>query len=731
MASQLVKKVMLKIVADDGDSEAKLDKITAKAEELKRLHPDLQVKVDSAAASAKLTVLRKELKDTAKAADDSQVGLKGRLMALGGTASGIIGLGDAFSLFSKDASMGAKVMSGFSLATGLLEAPMAGLIVGVGGLVAGLASAGLGLAAFGAVAKANFTTASTAASAVQTAQITYNAAIKSGAKQAAAYAAEQKAIGIAYAQLSPAQIQLSKNIGNAQNQWQSFVQSNTSGVSKILSQGIGLLPKVFAAMQPFMAPVEKALHGIIGELGKGLGSSGFKSFIDSMAKASGPMITNLAGAIGHVVVGIGGILKAFLPMAGTMTGGLDKITAKFAHWGSTLTSHSGFQSLVSMAKADMPYVIKIVKNLGEAIKNLGGSMTGLSTFSNSKALLQLATPLAQLVNWLSKANPALLRMGLYALAAHSAFGKVGSAVSGIKTGLGDLNKGINLVGKFGGAAEDAGRGAKLASGATKVWSIAQGALNVVMSLNPVALIVIAIGLLVAAIVLLVVKCKPFREFWIHLWKDAQHIFGVAIDWIKTHWKLLPAILLGPVGIAVTLVLTHFTQIKRGAMSLVHDVVSFFSSLPHKIISAVGDLGSLLLQGGKNLIMGLVHGIEAVAMAPVHAVESIVGGIRNLLPFSPAKKGPLSGSGSPDLAGRKIPLMLAGGIRSSTSAVASAATAMAGAAVTRPGAGRGAAGGGEIVLRIEGSDQSLVNALVLALRKDIRIKGGNVQTVLGH
>jgi hypothetical protein len=55
---------------------------------------------------------------------------------------------------------------------------------------------------------------------------------------------------------------------------------------------------------------------------------------------------------------------------------------------------------------------------------------------------------------------------------------------------------------------------------------------------------------------------------------------------------------------------------------------------------VGNLGHLLWQGGVNLIRGLVRGIESVALGPFHAISSIVSRIRNLLPFSPVKTGPL-------------------------------------------------------------------------------------------
>jgi len=66
----LVKRVMVQIQSDDGDTEEKLDRITAKADELKEKHPELSVKIDTAAASAKLAVLRQELKDVSADSPD-------------------------------------------------------------------------------------------------------------------------------------------------------------------------------------------------------------------------------------------------------------------------------------------------------------------------------------------------------------------------------------------------------------------------------------------------------------------------------------------------------------------------------------------------------------------------------------------------------------------------------------------------------------------------------------
>lgn len=76
--------------------------------------------------------------------------------------------------------------------------------------------------------------------------------------------------------------------------------------------------------------------------------------------------------------------------------------------------------------------------------------------------------------------------------------------------------------------------------------VAQAALNVIMSLNPVGLIVAGIAALIAIFVVLWNKCDGFREFWINLWDKVKEIasvtweaisgfFSAAWDTIKGVW----------------------------------------------------------------------------------------------------------------------------------------------------------------------------------------------------
>jgi phage-related protein len=104
----------------------------------------------------------------------------------------------------------------------------------------------------------------------------------------------------------------------------------------------------------------------------------------------------------------------------------------------------------------------------------------------------------------------------------------------------------------------------------KAWTIAQAALNVVLSMNPIALIVIAIAALIAGLVLAYNKVDWFRSAvdtmaraavtaFNFLWDIIKAVFG----WIADHWQLLITILAGPIGLAVSLIVAHWDKVKVG------------------------------------------------------------------------------------------------------------------------------------------------------------------------
>ena len=64
----------------------------------------------------------------------------------------------------------------------------------------------------------------------------------------------------------------------------------------------------------------------------------------------------------------------------------------------------------------------------------------------------------------------------------------------------------------------------------------QGALNAVMSANPIGLVILAITALVAGFMLLWNNCEGFRNFWKGLWEGIKTAAKAVSDWFKTAWS---------------------------------------------------------------------------------------------------------------------------------------------------------------------------------------------------
>jgi len=79
---------------------------------------------------------------------------------------------------------------------------------------------------------------------------------------------------------------------------------------------------------------------------------------------------------------------------------------------------------------------------------------------------------------------------------------------------------------------------------------------------------------------------------------------------------------------------------NGVRSVVGSLGSFIGTIPSTILSAIGNLGSLLVSSGRALIQGFIDGINAM-LAPITGVMNFVA---SFFPNSPADRGPFSGSG---------------------------------------------------------------------------------------
>lgn len=166
----------------------------------------------------------------------------------------------------------------------------------------------------------------------------------------------------------------------------------------------------------------------------------------------------------------------------------------------------------------------------------------------------------------------------------------------------------------------------------------------------------------------------FTGDWSKMWEGVKQLLSGALQFI---WNLINVTLVGrgialiknfaSMGLSVIRnlgpnIVSLFRNMVNGAINLIQNLfsrgMSIFRnlssgirSLGSRILSAVkkpfqdalsfiGGMGSQFLSAGRNIIDSIVSGIKGAAGKVKSAIDNIVGGIRDFLPFSPAKEGPL-------------------------------------------------------------------------------------------
>jgi hypothetical protein len=332
VAQTLVRKVMLQINSDDGDTEAKLDNITRKADELAAKHPELKVKIDSAAAQAKMGVLRQELKDVGKPVkvdvkvDDgaamaktlaldleldrlkkknsgSGPGLLSKILFGSGSGSGGgSGGGGLSGMLGKGVdSLGnipviGPLLGNPVLLAGVLSALMA---VGseVGALATGLTAAGLGVGSFALLAMPAFKSVSNAYTQIQADQLAYNRALTATAKSTALAHLKHDLDG-----LDPAQRQAVRGVQGLVGEFHNLSRAFEPTAFKVFNEGLGIANQLLPVIGQFATSAAPAIEGVLGMLSSGLKSDQFGGFIALLEQMSGPVIT----AVGSGLKGLAG-----------------------------------------------------------------------------------------------------------------------------------------------------------------------------------------------------------------------------------------------------------------------------------------------------------------------------------------------------------------------------------------------------------------------------------------
>src|SRR6266568_3034154 len=298
-------------------------------------------------------------------------------------------LDDAMEDSSKHSGELSKTLSGLKLNPGLVGpllalAPAIATLGGVGaGAAAGLGGAfiagGLALSAFGAVAKPILTDAKKAAGAVEKAQNAYNVAIANGVPQVRAFKAEQLAIAKAYAGMSPAQIALSKQLGDMASAWDKVKTAETPVVAGALQPWLKSVTGLTASLAPVIAKIAPVIASLGGQFGSLVGSSAFKGFRDFIGSTGSAAVSAGGSTIIDLVKSFMILLPKFDPLIREAVGWISRLGPAVLTWASSKKASDDITRFMQWFSQNGPVVGGLLKNIGGALKAMAPGLTAGGT----------------------------------------------------------------------------------------------------------------------------------------------------------------------------------------------------------------------------------------------------------------------------------------------------------------------------------------------------------------
>ncbi|MGW0312008.1 hypothetical protein [Streptomyces flavidovirens] len=300
---------------------------------------------------------------------------------------------------------------------------------------------------------------------IASAQQSAASTVAGGIDQAAVAQAKYQA---ALDKLTPSARQTFDAFVSLKSAFSDWSKSLQPAVMPIFTRALEGIKNSLPGLTPFVLAAARAITTLQDKVSAGFKSPWWKSFKADLAGSVEPAIVGLGISFGRIFKGMAGIVGAFLPHMSSISGIMQRLTGRFADWATGLKGSPEFERFLSYSAEMGPVVASALRDMFGAVLRLAQALAPVATIT----YLALAA-VARVVGSIVETLPWLIQL-LY-----------------------------------------------LAWIATKLWTLAMIIFNVVMSANPVVLIVLAVLALVAAVIYAYKNFTWFRDFVNAVWSAIQ------------------------------------------------------------------------------------------------------------------------------------------------------------------------------------------------------------------
>lgn len=551
-------------------------------------------------------------------------------------------------------------LGSLSRPTGLIALTAAGALASKA--IPAATTALLAVPAAGAIAGAAFATAATAAGGM------------SEAMEALADGDAEK-IAEAMKNLSPAAQGMAKAMHGVRTSFGEVQKAVQESVFAGLDREVQALGSIYLpVLKTGMTGVGSALNGMAKAASGAVKSPFFQGVVADVFASTKTAIENLTPAVGPLFMALGNLVKVGLPLVEQFTAWLGKAAeSKLAFLGSA-EGLAWLQAKVDSSIASFQQLMDVVGPIVTALVGMGSAVGQLISWYSQlppgvqstvatmllwgMVISNVVSRFAPLIAGISRVSGALLKSattdgGLlktlgskfvqYASTVGSALGRAALAVgryavqAAIGLGRVAVAMAVHIAGLIAQGAVIVAQWVVMAAGAMARAVVMAAAW--VVAMGPIGWVIAAV---VALVALIIANWDTVKAWTISAW-------NAVVDWIVGVWDSIVSAVSSAVQWVVDLVSNawnsivswvqnfaqRFVQLHVDAWNMVKNaftnganaVTNFVSSIPGRILGALGDLGGLLVGAGRAIMDGLRRGIEAAW----NGVKSLLQSITNMIP----------------------------------------------------------------------------------------------------
>lgn len=338
--------------------------------------------------------------------------------------------------------------------------------------------------------------------------------------------------------------------------FKAWSESLQPAVMPIFTRALNGMTNSLPGLTPIVLAAAAGIKKLQDRVSAGFKSPWWKSFKKDLTGSTEPAIVGLGVAFGRVFKGIAGIIQAFLSRIDGINSRMGGITGRFADWATNLKGSPEFEKFLRYCTEMGPLLAQFLRDIADGF------------FEIFHALQPVIGPLYAVVGTLARA-----------------LGSIAQTLPWLIQGL------------------------FLAMVATRLWTLAVLAFNLVMAANPLTLIILGIVALVAAIIYAYKNWTWFRE-------GVQAAFNGIAEGFKRFWGLLQWVWAGiksGIETAVGFFRWMYDVLVGHSIipDLVNTIIGWFQLLLSIMRTVFQAMGAVVMWLWNNAVQPALQGIGAV------------------------------------------------------------------------------------------------------------------------